>query len=116
MPSAMTAMAAVLAVGSPPGGKLPGERQRALLARDEPSSADASRVAVFAAGCFWGVELAFARLPGVIHVDVGYTGGDAGSATYRAVSTGRTGHAEAVRLGYDPSVVSYEELLGVLCA
>ena len=109
-PSAAAVIATILALGS---GKPPGERQKALLQRREPSTASASHIAIFAAGCFWGVELAFARLPGVIHVEVGYTGGD-GPTTYRVVSTGRTGHAEAVRIGYDPSVVSYKELLGVL--
>ncbi len=67
--------------------------------------------ATFAAGCFWGVEDAFMRLPGVISTQVGYTGGDTPSPTHEAVCSGRTGHAEAVHLTYDPSVVSYETLL-----
>ena len=71
-------------------------------------------IATFAAGCFWGVELTFQRIPGVLRTSVGYAGGHAGTSSYRAVSGGRTGHAEAVQIVFDPAVVSYEELLAVL--
>jgi peptide-methionine (S)-S-oxide reductase len=67
--------------------------------------------ATFAAGCFWGVEARFADLPGVSSTEVGYTGGTTSSPTYEQVCSHRTGHAEAVRLEYDPDRVSYEELL-----
>jgi peptide-methionine (S)-S-oxide reductase len=67
--------------------------------------------ATFAAGCFWGVEARFADLPGVSSTEVGYTGGTTSSPTYEQVCSHRTGHAEAVRLEYDPGRVSYEELL-----
>ena len=67
--------------------------------------------ATFAAGCFWGVEARFADLPGVESTEVGYTGGTTSSPTYQQVCSHRTGHAEAVRLEYDPGRVSYEELL-----
>ena len=67
--------------------------------------------ATFAAGCFWGVEARFADLPGVSATEVGYTGGTTSSPTYEQVCSHRTGHAEAVRLEYDPGRVSYEELL-----
>jgi len=68
-------------------------------------------VATFAAGCFWGVESRFAALAGVIDAEVGYTGGTTEDPTYEDVCSDTTGHAEAVRLRYDPDVVSYEQLV-----
>ena len=67
--------------------------------------------ATFAAGCFWGVEQRFAALPGVTSTEVGYTGGTTAHPTYEQVCSHTTGHAEAVRLEYDPDKTSYEELL-----
>ncbi len=69
--------------------------------------------AVFAGGCFWGVEGVFSHVKGVTRVTSGYSGGAASSANYETVSTGRTGHAEAVRVTWDPSVVRYDQLLQI---
>ncbi|MHB1214329.1 MAG: peptide-methionine (S)-S-oxide reductase MsrA [Thiobacillus sp.] len=71
------------------------------------------QTAVLAGGCFWGVEGVFEHVKGVTRVVSGYAGGDAETATYRQVSTGRTGHAESVRITYDPARVSYGQLLKV---
>jgi peptide-methionine (S)-S-oxide reductase len=67
--------------------------------------------ATFAAGCFWGVEEAFRQLPGVVETAVGFMGGTTESPSYREVCGGRTRHAEVVHLEYDPSRISYDELL-----
>ena len=69
--------------------------------------------ATFGAGCFWGVEAAFRRVTGVTSAAVGYLGGTLKNPTYHDVCTGKTGHAEVVQLEYDPSLVSYDELLNV---
>jgi peptide-methionine (S)-S-oxide reductase len=69
------------------------------------------KTATFAGGCFWGIEAAFNQLDGVIDAVSGYIGGHVENPTYRQVCGGRTGHAEAVEVTYDPSRVSYEQLL-----
>jgi peptide-methionine (S)-S-oxide reductase len=68
-------------------------------------------VATFASGCFWCTEADFDKVPGVLSTTSGYTGGKVANPTYRQVTTGQTGHTEAVQVVYDPAVVSYEKLL-----
>ncbi len=78
----------------------------------EPPPAGA-QTAIFSMGCFWGAEEHFYRLPGVISTEVGYAGGSTPSPTYEQVSTSTTGHAESVRVVFDPRKVSYAQLLAV---
>jgi peptide-methionine (S)-S-oxide reductase len=70
-------------------------------------------VATFGAGCFWGVEATFRQVKGVLNTSVGYSGGHFPNATYKDVCTDKTGHAEVVRVEYDPAQISYEQLLDV---
>ena len=82
------------------------------MAADGPAPpAGQAATAIFAGGCFWCVEADFERLPGVIAAESGYTGGAEKNPTYQQVSAGRTGHAEAVRVRYDPARISYAQLL-----
>lgn len=67
--------------------------------------------AIFAGGCFWCIEADFEKLPGVVEVESGYTAGKTNNPSYEAVSAGRTGHTEAVRVFYDPQKVSYAQLV-----
>jgi len=76
-----------------------------------PPYPDGAQIAMFGAGCFWGVEKTFWNVPGVVSTSVGYAGGYTPNPTYEEVCSGRTGHAEVVRVVFDPQHVSYEELL-----
>ena len=81
----------------------------ALLA--SAAAAQTTEKATFAAGCFWCAEEAFEKVPGVVAVNSGYTGGGKQNPTYKEVSAGNTGHTEAVQVEYDPAKVSYQVLL-----
>jgi peptide-methionine (S)-S-oxide reductase len=70
-------------------------------------------IATFGAGCFWGIEETFANVPGVKSTAVGYSGGTLENPSYRQVCSGKTGHAEVVEVTYDPSEISYEDVLRV---
>jgi peptide-methionine (S)-S-oxide reductase len=78
-----------------------------------PATTQGKEVAVLAGGCFWGVDAVFKHVNGVKDVVSGYSGGNANTAEYEVVSTGRTGHAESVKIAFDPSKVSYAQLLRV---
>ena len=89
------------------------ERHHVNGARLAPPWPDGTRTAVFGLGCFWGAEKKFWQTPGVISTAVGYAGGSTPNPTYREVCSGKTGHSEVVLVAYDPTRVSYEELLRV---
>src|SRR5260370_36771767 len=81
---------------------------------DQPlATSKGSATAVLAGGCFWGIQAVFEHVKGVTRVTAGYSGGAAGTAQYETVSSGATGHAESVRITYDPPQVSYGHLLKV---
>jgi peptide methionine sulfoxide reductase msrA/msrB len=89
--------------GPRPSAAAPGASENARPRRE---------TAVLAGGCFWGMEEIIREIPGVLETEVGYTGGTTPGATYDQVRTGRTGHAESIRVVFDPSVLTYEALLG----
>ena len=68
-------------------------------------------IAILGLGCFWGPEIKFSRLKGVIKTEVGYCGGDSKETTYEEVCTGNTNHAEVVKIDFDPKIISYEKIL-----
>lgn len=85
----------------------------AAPAKDEPAGTSHSETALFAGGCFWGIQGVFQHVKGVTSAVSGYTGGAAGTASYEEVSTGETGHAESVKVTFDPTQVTYGELLHI---
>lgn len=75
------------------------------------NKASATQTAILAGGCFWGMEEVFRKIPGVVSTEVGYTGGTKPSPSYEDVSSGTTGHAESLKLEFDPNKISYEDVL-----
>lgn len=94
-----------------PGGTIPNPAVDTPLATTK-----GEQTAVVAGGCFWGVEAVFEHVKGVMRVESGYAGGSADTAQYETVSSGRTGHAESVQITYDPSQITYGQLLKVFFA
>ncbi|HEY2145530.1 MAG TPA: peptide-methionine (S)-S-oxide reductase MsrA [Steroidobacteraceae bacterium] len=80
---------------------------------DNPKAAGADQTVVLAGGCFWGIQAVYQHVRGVKNVLAGYAGGDKSTAQYEIVSSGRTGHAESVKITFDPAVISYGQLLQV---
>ena len=102
-----TALMACSANGQPKG-PIPAPREDAKLA-----TSAAKETAVFAGGCFWGTQSVFERVKGVLNTTAGYSGGSAATATYSQVTTETTGHAESVEVVYDPSKITYGQLLRI---
>ena len=119
IPSALRALFMLLALPAvaacaPATGSTVNRAAVAAPKVDAPlASHSGDATAVLAGGCFWGMQWVFEHVPGVTNVTSGYSGGAAGTATYEQVSEGDTGHAETVRIVYDPSKVTYGQLLRV---
>jgi peptide-methionine (S)-S-oxide reductase len=94
--------------GDASGKAVPSPQVDAAMAKTK-----GEQTAVIACGCFWGIQAVFQHVKGVIHATSGYSGGAANTAEYEMVSTGETGHAESVRITYDPSQITYGQLLRV---
>ena len=110
--SLMRLFALVFASGVLAGSAVQGQVPDFAAGSDVPAAAG-EQVAVFAGGCFWGVDAIFKHVRGVSRVVSGYAGGGAATAQYQIVSTGATGHAESVQVTYDPAQVSYSRLLQI---
>lgn len=111
--AALLALAAAGCGPSPIGEAEAAEGLRIAAPVQPIAEGRSPQVAVFAGGCFWGVEGVFEHVKGVISVESGYAGGQAAKASYDLVSTGTTGNAEAVRIRYNPALVSYNDLLQI---
>ena len=97
------------------GAAANGGASAGVVSADKAKEAGTMETAMFGAGCFWGVEETFRRTPGVIETAVGYAGGKTKNPTYKDVCTDETGHAEVVRVVFDPAKVTYGQLLDVFC-
>ncbi|MCQ8239734.1 peptide-methionine (S)-S-oxide reductase MsrA [Rhizosaccharibacter radicis] len=113
--SGLLACLALLAIAasSPAVAARPGETLLPAASRDVPAASGAPQTAIFAGGCFWGVQGVFQHVRGVLGTEAGYDGGAADTASYETVSTGTTGHHEAVRVVFDPKLISYGALLRI---
>lgn len=120
-------VAALAWIGFDRGKDAVAEETGALLAEGSTQSSDPAQpegaatmenksgqteTAILAGGCFWGMEEIIREIPGVLDTEVGYTGGDFPNATYHDVKTGKTGHAESIRVVFDPTQLAYADLLG----
>jgi peptide-methionine (S)-S-oxide reductase len=105
-------VAAAAAFGAGTSDSMTPARQAAPAA-DTAASLEGAETAVLAGGCFWGVEAVFERLDGVLDVVSGYSGGDADTASYQQVGSGKTGHAESVQIVFDPEIIAFDVLLEV---
>jgi peptide-methionine (S)-S-oxide reductase len=112
--SCVLAPLAIVALARNNAGRAPVKTLMPDPAFDAPLSASAgSETMVVAGGCFWGVQAVFEHVKGVVSATSGYAGGTARTAQYEIVSSGRTGHAESVKVTYDPSRISYGQLLKI---
>ena len=100
-------------IGSPMGSAVAAEGLRIAAPAARIVEPKTQQVAIFAGGCFWGIEAVFERVKGVTRVESGYSGGTKATADYDLVSAGQTKHAESVRIYYDPARVSYNDLLHI---
>ena len=105
------AHAAAASTGVHAAAATTGAGTAAAITGATPAPTAQREVALLAGGCYWGMEEILRKVPGVLETEVGFTGGFTGKPTYEEVSTGRTGHAESVRVVFDPAVLSYEDLL-----
>lgn len=107
-------LASLLAVALSAGCHAATKSPLPAAATDSPlAKAPGKQTAVFAGGCFWGIQAVFERVKGVVSTTAGYSGGSASTATYGQVTTETTGHAESVKVVYDPSKITYGQLLRI---